>query len=269
MRLVPPRIALELALGLALVASVGMILRQAGQLAASRRQRAADLESLRALQGALRQRDLQKAPAEAGVETPAGGNQAALAGREAAIQRLDRELSEARAEISQLQAQLLNSSDERDRALASATERFRKEQEDGQRRLDELKQELDSAEAESQASRERIAALEGANAKLRSDHSEASGRAAEIARVVADLEDLDRRREASLTSLIRRYRDITSQFRAMSGILDSGRDPNSSALSGAALTRIQNAVSLADDDLRQLNELNARARELQKKLGKK
>jgi len=44
--------------------------------------------------------------------------------------------------------------------------------------------------------------------------------------------------------------------------------PNSGSLNGE-LTRIQNAISLADDDLRQLSELNARARELQKKLAKK
>jgi len=55
----------------------------------------------------------------------------------------------------------------------------------------------------------------------------------------------------------------------MSGMLDSSREPNSSPLSDAALTRIQNAVSLADDDLRQLSELNAQARQLEKKLVKK
>jgi chromosome segregation ATPase len=268
-RLVRPRIAVELALGTALIASLAVNYRQATQLAASRRQRAADLASLRALQEALRQRDLQKPPAEAAGETPAGASQAALAKREAAIERLNRELSEARAEIAQLQAQLQNSGDERDKALASADERYRKEQEDFERRLDELKQQLDSAEAESQASRERITALEAANAKLRSDQGEASGRAAEIMRVVADLQDLDRRREGYLTSIMRRYRDITSQFRAMGGMIDSGRDSNSNVLSEAALTRIQNAVSLADDDLRQLSDLNARARELQKKLAKK
>jgi hypothetical protein len=68
---------------------------------------------------------------------------------------------------------------------------------------------------------------------------------------------------------MRRYRDITSQFRAMSGMLDSSREPKSSPLSDAALTRIQNDVSLADDDLRQLTELNAQARQLEKKLVKR
>ena len=52
-------------------------------------------------------------------------------------------------------------------------------------------------------------------------------------------------------------------------MLDSSRGPNAGAFSGAALTRIQNAISLADDDLRQLNDLNAQARQLEEKLVKK
>ena len=96
-----------------------------------------------------------------------------------------------------------------------------------------------------------------------------SARAAELRRVVTSLQDVDRRRDAYLTSIIRRYRDITSQFRAMSGMMDSSRDASSSACSSEALGRIQNTVSQADDDLRQLNELNAQARQLEKKLAKK
>jgi hypothetical protein len=56
----------------------------------------------------------------------------------------------------------------------------------------------------------------------------------------------------------------------MSGMLGSNRDSNTgSPLTDAALTRIQSAVSSADDDLRQLNELSAQARQLEKKLAKK
>lgn len=269
MRLGPPRIILELVLGAALIASLAVNYRQARQITAGRHEREAEQQSLRALQETLHQRDLQKIPPQPGNETPGAVSPGALAQRDAALQRLSRELDEARSEISQLQTQLQNSSDERDREVASAKESDKKAQDDLQRQLDELKQQLDSAQADLQASRERVAALEENNAKLRSDTSEAAGRSADTARVVADLEDLNRRREAYLTSIIRRYRDLTSQFRAMSGMLDSGRDPNSSALNGAALSRIQNAVSLTDDDLRQLSDLNARARELEKKLSKK
>jgi chromosome segregation ATPase len=261
--------ALLLTLGVALVASLGMILRQSWRLAALRRQQAADLQSLGELREALRQRELQKTPAEAESPAPLGAYQATLAKRNVTIEGLNRELGEAQANIKELQAQLSNSSDEREKALASANELHQKEREDWQSQFDALKQQLDSAQAESQASRPRLAALEADNAKLKSDNSEGSARAVEFGRVVANLQDLDRRRDAYLTSIMRRYRDITSQFRAMSGMLDSSRDPKSNPLSDAALTRIQNDVSLADDDLRQLSELNAQARQLEKKLVKK
>jgi DNA repair exonuclease SbcCD ATPase subunit len=263
------QIVLLSTLGVALVVSVGMILRQSRRLAADQRQRDTDLKSIRELREALRQRGSQETPAEAGAQTPVSDNQAALGKRAATIERLNRNLTEAHANITELQEQLLNSNNERERAIASANERHSKVQEELQSQLDTLKQELDSAQAESRAFRQRTSALEADNAKLRSVTSGGSASAPDFGRLVADLQDLDRRREAYLTSIMRRYRDITSQFRAMSGMLDSSRDPNSSSFSGAALTRIQDAVSLADDDLRQLNELNAQARQLEKKLVKK
>jgi predicted nucleic acid-binding Zn-ribbon protein len=270
MRLGRLQLALVLTLGVALIASVGMILRLSWRLAALERLRATDRQSLRELQQALRLRELQKTPAEAESPAPPSNYQAALAKRDATIERLNRELSEAQANIMGLQAQLLNSSEENEKALASADERHQKEQADLQSQLDALKQELESAQAESQASRQRLAALETDNAKLKSDNNAASARAAEFARLVAQLQDLDSRRESYLTSIMRRYREITSQFRAMSGMLGSSRDSNSaSPFSDAALTRIQSAVSSADDDLRQLTELNAQARQLEKKLMKK
>jgi hypothetical protein len=262
--------ALTLTLGIALVASVGIILRQSWRLATLERQRAADLQSLRELQEALRQRELQKTPAEAENPAPAGDYHAALAQRNATLERLGRELSEAQANITGLQAQLLSSSEEAEKALAAANEHHQKEQADWQTRLEASKQDLESAQAELQASRQRLAALEADNAKLKGDNSAASARTAEFTRVVAQLQDLDGRRDAYLTSILRRYRDITSQFRARSGMLGSSRDSNStSPLGDAALTRIQNAVSSADEDLRQLTELNAQARQLEKKLTKK
>jgi chromosome segregation ATPase len=262
-------IALGLALGVALVVSVGLVLRQSRRLAACRAERARDLESLRQLREALPPHELAKTPAEAEGRPPVNEIRAALVKRDATIAQLNRELGEARAQATDLQAQILKSSEEREQALAAANERLRKEQEDGQAQLDALKQAVDSAQAELEASRQRLAALEADNAKLRNANREGAARTAELARAVADLEDLDQHREAYLTSIMRRYRDLTSQFRAMSGMLDSSRDPNSIALSGAALTRIQNAISLADDDLRQLSELNAKARQLENKLAKK
>ena len=270
MRALRLRTPLELTLGVALLVALGLIVHQYRQLASLRGQRDANLQSIRLLQEALRQRSQQQAPVPAEAPTPASGDRGALARREGTIQQLNHELSEAHRNAAQLQAQLTNSREEQEKALASAEERRQKEQADSQSQLDALKQDLESAQAELQASRQRVASLGADNAKLRSDNSAASTRTAEITRVVAQLQDLDSRRDAHLSSIMRRYRDIASQLRGMSGMLGSNRDSNSaSSFSLAALTSIQSAISSADDDLRQLTELNAQARQLEKKLVKK
>lgn len=263
------QIVLVSTLGAALLASVGMNLYQFWRLAALKREVAGARQSLHELQETLRQRSTPEAPAQAGGQTPVSEYQAALARRDATIARLNREVKDAQASITDLQTQLSNAKDEREKALAVATASEVKVQADLQSQIDTLKQELNSAQDEAQASRRRASALEAENTKLRTATSTTFASAADFARAVADLQDVDRRREGHLTSMMRRYRDITNQFRAMSGMLDSSHDPNSGAFSGAALTRIQDAVSLADEDLRQLNELNAQARQLEKKLEKK
>ena len=264
-----PRLAIifALALGVVLLATAGALIRQSRRLAVSERQRTADLETIRGLQETLRQRELEKPPVEAPTEVV--GNEAGIAKRDAAIHRLEQELSDARASIKDLQAQITSAGEEHEQALATLNERHRNDEADWQSRLDALQKDLDSAQAESEASRQRSAALEAENAKLRNAAGAGSARAAETVRVLADLDELGRRRDSYLTSILRRYRDITSQFRAMSGMLASSRDPNAGALSDAELTRIQNAISQADDDLRQVSELNAQARQLEKKLAKK
>jgi chromosome segregation ATPase len=262
--------ALTIAFGIALMISVGISLRLSWRLTALQRQHAADLRSIAELQQALRQPEVQKTPAEAENPAPAGDYRAALAQRNATIERLKGELSEAQGSNTALQAQLLNSREENQKALANANERIQKERADFESQLEASKQDLETAQAELQASRQRLAALEADNAKLKSENSTASARAAEFTRLVTQLQDLDSRRDALLTSIMRRYRDITSQFQAMSGMLGSSRDSNpTSPFSDAALTRIQNAVSSANDDLRQLSELNAQARQLEKKLASK
>ena len=264
------QLALLLALGVTLIASLGMILRQSRRLSALERQQAACLQSLRDLQAAPRQSELQKAPAQAEAPTPPGDYQAALTKRNATIEQLNRELSEAQANITGLQTQLLNCGQENEKALDNAEQRRQKEGKEWQNQLNALKQELESTQDELQGSRLRLAALEADNAKLKADTSAGAARAAELGQTVAELQDLDSRRDALLTSIMRRYRDITSQFQAMSGMLGSSRDSNStSPLTDAALTRIRDAVSSANDDLRQLSELNAQARQLEKKLAKK
>jgi chromosome segregation ATPase len=262
-------IALVSVLGVALLASAGVILFQSRRLAELARQQQASLQSLRETREALRQSERRAAAATAKAPESANENRAAHAQRDAAIQRLHSEISQARTSVTALQEQLSIARNESQQALAHADARSQELQSKWQNRLDALQLQLSSAQAGLQNARQRITALEGANASLRNEKSASSTQAAEQEKVLASLQDLDRRREVCLTSIADRYRDLTNRFRTMSGMLDANRNGNSGAFSGAALDLIQNAITLTDTDLQHLSELNAKAFQLEKKLRKK
>jgi chromosome segregation ATPase len=267
------RIVFELILGAVVVASLVVILRLARRISEYQRRHEADTQSLRLLREALGQKGQHNAPTGVIEEAPAENDQAAIASREATIARLDRELAEAQATVTNLQSQLSAANDQSTQAQASAQEALQKQQADSQAQLDDLQKKLDAALTQSDIARNRVAALEADNAKLTAQTAAAGSQANDVARVLASLQDLDRRREGYLTSILRRYRDISSDFRAMSSMLDTSHDPNrdsnAGACGGAVLSRIQNAVSSAEDDLRQISDLNARTQKLAKQLPKK
>jgi DNA repair exonuclease SbcCD ATPase subunit len=253
------------------------MVRQSARLAAYERQQVEDARALGQLRAAVRPEQARNAappvsPSEAGpAASPSrlgAPDTSELAVRDAAIQQLNHELAEAHADIARLQTQPQNSVQEKQEALAAAGEDFQKREREWRDQLDSFKQQLDSARAESQAARERAASLEADNAKIKSEGGAGSTRAAELRKALATLQDLDRRRDAYLSSIIRRYREITDQFRAMTATLDSSHGAESIPFSGIALSRIQNAISLAEDDMRRLNELNAQARQIENKLAK-
>lgn len=146
---------------------------------------------------------------------------------------------------------------------------MQKQQADSKAQLDDLQKKLDAMQAESDIIHQRLTVVEADNAQMKTDSTASAARAADVAHIIASLQDIDRRREVYLTSILRRYRDITGEFRAMTGMLDTSRDPNSGACGGAALSRIQSAVTSAEDDLRQVSELDARSQKLEKQLLKK
>jgi hypothetical protein len=74
-----------------------------------------------------------------------------------------------------------------------------------------------------------------------------------------------------LNSLLSRYKEVTEQYRAFASILENRRGPEGTpganiSIAGPELSRIQNTLTLAEEDLRQLNALNAQALRIQKKL---
>ncbi|PYT26861.1 MAG: hypothetical protein DMG58_21550, partial [Acidobacteria bacterium] len=61
-------------------------------------------------------------------------------------------------------------------------------------------------------------------------------------------------------------REITEQYRAMSGVMASRRDRDVAPVGTTEIARIQNAISQAEEDLKQIDALNAQASRLEKKL---
>jgi len=269
MRMGRPQIILVSGLGVALFAAGGVIVFQSRKLAEFQQQREADLQTLRQTREALRQSELRGTAALVKPQSPARDAQAAIAQRDATIDQLNQAISEARSNITQLQSQISGARDEDQKALTGANQRYQKLEADSQSRLDAIQKELSDTQVGLQDSRRRIRELEKTNAKLASETSANALRGTEREQILANLQDLDRRRESYLTSIQDRYRDITTRFRTMTGMLNSPRNDNSTAFSGAALDLIQNAISLTDNDLQHLSELNAQAFRLEKKLQKK
>lgn len=124
---------------------------------------------------------------------------------------------------------------------------------------------VQTMESELKVKTERIVQLEAAAKKLREDQSAAAARTGQITGVLREIEDINRRRETTLTSLQRRYRDLTDQFRALALRLDTQRD-NPTPIT-ADVGRIQTVVQSAEEDLRVLVSLNTQAQRAGQKLG--
>jgi DNA repair exonuclease SbcCD ATPase subunit len=269
MRPLTTRIVFEVILGTVLIASLLVIFRQAHRIADLQHRQEADAQSLHLLRDALERKCPESVPPEAMEGTPAGSDRAAIAKREAVIARLDRELAESRATITDLQTQLSTAKDQNAQALASAQQGFQKQLTDTQAQVQDLQTKLDAALAAADIARQRAAALEAENAQMKTSTDAANTRAADVARIVSNLQDLERRRDVYLTSILRRYRDITAEFRTMGSMMDTSHDPGTSGCSSAALSRIQGAITSAEDDLRQINDLDERSQKLEKQLMKK
>lgn len=199
------------------------------------------------------------APSDAGIS-----GAEALSAAEQRAGHLRDSLAEANAEITRLQArtsdlqtQVENAAAD-NRSLTAAAEASKKGLADAQETVETVRAEL-------QANSARIKQLENSNARLKEDAATARQSTAPAQQIISDLEGIFRRRETHLNNILRRYREITEQYRAMSGVMDSQRD-RGVATSAAEISRIQNSIALAEEDLKQINVLNAQAALLERKL---
>jgi len=179
-----------------------------------------------------------------------------LAGAQNRLAELQTALAEARNRVAELEASLERAAAENKR-LAAAEAALNED-------LENTRRVVQAMETELKAKNERLAQLESALRKTREELAALNRRVSSLGQVVQDLGEINRRRENTVVSLQRRYRDITDQLRALAVRLDTQRD-NPAAAAGD-LSRIQTAVLAAEEDLRQLNVLNAQSQQLMQKL---
>ena len=84
--------------------------------------------------------------------------------------------------------------------------------------------------------------------------------------ILRDLDEIARRRDTYLSNLQRKYRDVNDQLRALTVRLEHYRDSNSAPSFSTDLPRLQSLVQSAEEDLRQVQTLNAQAQRLSQKL---
>jgi DNA repair exonuclease SbcCD ATPase subunit len=174
-------------------------------------------------------------------------------------------LSAATASLSELQNRIseLESSIDRlnaDNKRLSASEANLKEDLDNTQRL------VAALESEVKAKNERLSQLDSTLRKARDEMAALAQKSTQSTPLLTELADINRRRENTLTAIQRRYREVTDQLRALAVRLDTQRDNPAPAVGD--ISRIQTAVQSAEDDMRQLNTLNARAQRISQQLSK-
>lgn len=182
-----------------------------------------------------------------------------------------RSLAQAEQRISALQSALSEAREKLSQAEAVA-ERYQSENRKLETSLADLKDDLAASrrvvaasEAELRSKADRIAQLEKTARTERDSRAAAEQRTEQTAALLSEFAELNRRRENTLASLQRRFRDISDQYRSFAMRLDTNRDNPAAAMPD--VSRIQAAVQAAEDEFRQLNALNTQAQRLAQKLG--
>lgn len=222
------------------------------------------------LEAALAELDRLRAarPSERLPQT--AGKAPATATPETRLQDLAGQLEEGRKELTAANEQLAGFREKLQQAehrMAQWEEQQRKMQESEKAAREELQaanNRIEELEVQRKSQSVRLAQLEVTNNDLRKRQEEHSRKVTQLRQLWESMEDVMHRRESYLTSILTRYREATDTFRAMAVRMDTMRDSTPTA--STDLSRIQNAITMADEDLRQLRALTARATQLQKDL---
>jgi len=244
------------------------------------RQQTARLAQLSAENQRLRERvsELERTgavPAGAPVPAPVAQNQnvpraakpAANPEDAIAVQRLKLSLADANASIARLESRA-DDADAQIRNLRLDNKRLAGSEADLKENLAAANQAVDTLQKELQSSRDRVTQVEIAYQKLRDQGGGDAQKIAHLQQLATELQDIHQRREVYLNSILRRYKQITEQYRSIAGVLQAQRT-DAPATGSGDLARIQDSIAMAEEDLRQLDNLNAQARLIQKKMAGK
>jgi hypothetical protein len=120
--------------------------------------------------------------------------------------------------VRDLEAKLAESSDE--------TRRLRESAEQVASDLAAAKRAVDALQAEMQSRTQRASEADALNQKLRDELRASQERLDRLTKAAASLEEINRRREVYLTNILRRYREITDQYRNMAVEAERCRPPS-------------------------------------------
>ena len=163
-----------------------------------------------------------------------------IAGHDAAMRELRERLADVEAKLAQ---------SAREQEQFSSSRKGLEEQLDTATRMAESLREL------ARGREERLAQAEVSSQELRKRGEDAARKLAKLAELTAQMDDVARRRDVYLNNVLRRYREATELFRTLALRIDN---PD--------LSRIQQTIGSADEDLRQIHTLDAQASRLQKDL---
>ena len=150
-------------------------------------------------------------------------------------------------------------------ALTQENQNLRQAAQDVSEKLDTSGRMVAALETEMKSRNERLQQLEAQNKEIRARNDQLARQQEQNRTLGFEMEELQRRREVYLTNILRRYREVTDFYRSLALRLENPRE--GSAPTNAELARIQNTITLADEDLRQLHALNQQMTGLQRKMG--
>ena len=132
--------------------------------------------------------------------------------------------------------------------------------------VDSLRRLNETMDAELKSKAARADSAEALARRAQSETGEVKQQLNLTASTLRELDDIASRRETYLSNLQREYRDVNDQLRSLSARLDRYRDSSSAPNFSTDLPRLQSLVQSAEEDLRQVQALNAQAQRLSKRL---